>query len=102
MDEAIASFKLSLDISPNNDYFSQALALCYLELGLYEQVQFQLDQTQVDSRSIISELMEVYIQNNKEKASAYLADIVSAGKISKLEISRNPILNIISNPEDAA
>ena len=102
MDEAIASLKSSLDISPSNDYFSQALALCYLELGLHEQAQFQLDQTQVDSRSIISKLIEVYIQNNKEKASAYLAKIVSAGKLSKLEISRNPILNIISNPKDAA
>lgn len=103
MDEAEVCFQTATDIAPENGYFFEALAVCYKEMGLCDKAIAQLSQSKNDSdyQSIIRKILKAFIQEEKEKTTAYLEEGISTGTLTRLDIARNPILSMIFIPNES-
>jgi tetratricopeptide (TPR) repeat protein len=100
-DEAVACFQTAIDLSSKIGYFHESLAVCYLSMGLSDKAHAQLAQAQKnsDTRDMFLGVLHDCIKGDTESASLLINAEVNAGKITKFEIERDPILYALIEPE---
>jgi tetratricopeptide (TPR) repeat protein len=93
-DEAVNCFQTAIDLSPKIGYFYESLAVCYLSMGLSDRANAQLAQAQKNSidRGVFLEVIRDCIRGDTENAALPIKPEINAGKITKIEIERDPIL----------
>jgi len=97
-DDAIACFKKAIHLSSRIGYYYESLSLCYKYIGLTDKANDQLDLAQdfSASRKAIQSVLKEYIKGNSANTLKHLGAMISTGKLRKLNVERDPILNIMA------
>jgi len=97
MDDAVNCFQKAIIISPGFAYFYEALAICYLTIGLTDKAKTLLHQAEnyLDDRETFRGILKEYIEGNTKKASLLLKEAKNSGKLSELDLTRDPAFNAL-------
>jgi tetratricopeptide (TPR) repeat protein len=97
LDEASASFQKAIDLSPGSVAFHVSLAICFNLIGLTEKSLQRLAaaRSQGAGRVFYLDICEQAILENPEASLTKLRAALAADQISRVEIQRDPNLNIL-------
>ncbi len=104
LDEAASCFQKAIDISPKAGYFCESLAICYLAIGLKDKANALLHQAQTHStnREVFQDVLKKCINGERGKALFLTNTAVDAGELTKLDVARDPTLNVLIGPEQVS
>ena len=102
MGDAENCFQKATAISSKVGYFHEALAVCYVEIGLEDKANTHLHQAKNNpyNREIFHEFLKEHIEGNKEKAAVLIKLAMESGKLLEADITRDPILNALTVTSD--
>ena len=98
MEDAENCFQKATAISSKVGYFHEALAVCYLAIGLADKANSHLHQAKNNpyNREIFHDFLKEHIEGNKEKAAVLIKSAMESGKLLEADITRDPILNALT------
>jgi tetratricopeptide (TPR) repeat protein len=100
LDEAAVCFKKAIELAPSNPTFGESLAICYGKMGLLEESLDQLASVQnVNAiHYFFAGVYEKALLGKTDEALSLLRAAVRSGQIPKVDIHRDPNLNVLLDP----
>jgi len=96
-DDAIDLLKRSVQLAPATIKFHEALSICYTKMGLIDEARHQIQHaaTLGGNRRTYTNICREVISGNLAAAESMLKSALGVGNISRVDVLRDPILNII-------
>jgi len=96
-DDAIDLLKRSIQLAPATIKFHEVLSACYAKMGLVDEAREQVDHagTLDGDRASYTRICKEVILGNLAGGESLLRAAIGIGKISKVDLLRDPTLNII-------